>query len=158
MQLVAKSFSQLTTDELFEIYRLRVAVFVVEQNCAYQEVDLTDKLSYHLWLESENAIKAYLRVIPAGVVRKEVSLGRVIAVERNQGLGTEIVKHGIAFAKEQLGAEEIVIEAQTYVRSLYEKLGFKAESEEFLEDGIPHVRMRLVLQKLKKGTDKLLST
>lgn len=75
MQLVAKSFSQLTTDELFEIYWLRVAVFVVEQNCAYQEVDLTDKLSYHLWLESENAIKAYLRVIPAGVVRKEVSLG-----------------------------------------------------------------------------------
>ena len=126
MQLVAKSFSQLTTDELFEIYRVRVAVFVVEQNCAYQEVDLTDKLSYHLWLESENAI----------------------AVERHQGLGTEIVKHGIAFAKEQLGAEEIVIEAQTYVRSLYEKLGFKAESEEFLEDGIPHVRMRLVLQKL----------
>ena len=118
MQLVAKSFSQLTTDELFEIYRVRVAVFVVEQNCAYQEVDLTDKLSYHLWLESENAIKAYLRVIPAGVVRKEVSLGRVIAVERHQGLGTEIVKHGIAFAKEQLGAEEIVIEAQTYVRSL----------------------------------------
>lgn len=148
MQLVAKSFSQLTTDELLEIYRVRVAVFVVEQNCAYQEVDLTDKLSYHLWLESENAIKAYLRVIPAGVVRKEVSLGRVIAVERHQGLGTEIVKHGIAFAKEQLGAEEIVIEAQTYVRSLYEKLGFKAESEEFLEDGIPHVRMRLVLQKL----------
>lgn len=148
MQLVAKSFSQLTTDELFEIYWLRVAVFVVEQNCAYQEVDLTDKLSYHLWLESENAIKAYLRVIPAGVVRKEVSLGRVIAVDRHQGLGTEIVKKGIAFAKEQLGAEEIVIEAQTYVRSLYEKLGFKAESEEFLEDGIPHVRMRLVLQKL----------
>lgn len=148
MQLVAKSFSQLTTDELFEIYRVRVAVFVVEQNCAYQEVDLTDKLSYHLWLESENAIKAYLRVIPAGVVRKEVSLGRVIAVERHQGLGTEIVKYGIALAKEQLGAEEIVIEAQTYVRSLYEKLGFKAESEEFLEDGIPHVRMRLVLQKL----------
>ena len=158
MQLVAKSFSQLTTDELFEIYRLRVAVFVVEQNCAYQEVDLTDKLSYHLWLENENAIKAYLRVIPAGVVRKEVSLGRVIAVDRHQGLGTEIVKKGIAFAKEQLGAEEIVIEAQTYVRSLYEKLGFKAESEEFLEDGIPHVRMRLVLQKLKKGTDKLVLT
>ena len=146
MQPVAKSFSQLTTDELFEIYRLRVAVFVVEQNCAYQEVDLTDKLSYHLWLESENAIKAYLRVIPAGVVRKEVSLGRVIAVERHQGLGTEIVKYGIAFAKEQLGAGEIVIEAQTYVRSFYAKLGFKAESEEFLEDGIPHVRMRLILK------------
>ena len=131
MQLVAKSFSQLTTDELFEIYRVRVAVFVVEQNCAYQEVDLTDKLSYHLWLESENAIKAYLRVIPAGVVRKEVSLGRVIGVE-----------------KEKMGEEEVVIEAQTYVRSLNEKLGFKAESEEFLEDEIPHVSMRLVLQKL----------
>ena len=102
---------------------------------------------YHLWLESENAIKAYLRVIPAGVVRKEVSLGRVIAVDRHQGLGTKIVEHAIAFAKEQLGAGEIVIEAQTYVRGLYEKLGFRAESEEFLEDGIPHVRMRLLLKK-----------
>ena len=79
--------------------------------------------------------------------RHEVSLGRVIAVKRHQGLGTKIVEHAIAFAKEHLGAGEIVIEAQTYVRGLYEKLGFRAESEEFLEDGIPHVRMRLLLKK-----------
>lgn len=99
MNFIVKRFSELSTEELFKIYRLRVAVFVVEQQCAYQE------------------------------------------------LGTKIVEHAIAFAKEQLGAGEIVIEAQTYVRGLYEKLGFRAESEEFLEDGIPHVRMRLLLKK-----------
>ena len=100
-----------------------------------------------LSLQEGETILAYLRVIPAGVLRHEVSLGRVIAVKRHQGLGTKIVEHAIAFAKEQLGAGEIVIEAQTYVRGLYEKLGFRAESEEFLEDGIPHVRMRLLLKK-----------
>lgn len=145
MNVIVKHFSELSTEELFRIYKLRVAVFVVEQQCAYQEVDEADKVSYHIWFQKGETILAYLRVIPAGVLRHEVSLGRVIAVERRQGLGTEIVKHGIAFAKEQLGAKEIVIEAQTYVQGLYEKLGFRAESEEFLEDAIPHVRMRLLL-------------
>ena len=156
MNFIVKHFSELSTEELFKIYRLRVAVFVVEQQCAYQEVDEADKVSYHLWLQEGETILAYLRVIPAGVLRHEVSLGRVIAVKRHQGLGTKIVEHAIAFAKEQLGAGEIVIEAQTYVRGLYEKLGFRAESEEFLEDGIPHVRMRLLLKKtalLKQSVD-----
>lgn len=143
MQFFAKHFSELTTRELFEIYKLRVAVFVVEQKCAYQEVDDIDSQAYHLWFEDDEGIEAYLRLIPAGVARQEVSLGRVIAVKRRCGLGTKIVAQGIRIAQEKLHAKEIVIEAQTYVRKMYESLGFVAESEEFLEDGIPHVRMRL---------------
>lgn len=145
MKLVVKHFSELTTRELFEIYKVRVAVFVVEQKCAYQEVDDMDREAYHLWFEDDDGIEAYLRLMPAGVARAEVSLGRVIAVKRRSGLGTKIVAEGIRFAKEKLGASEIVIEAQTYVKKMYESLGFRAESEEFLEDGIPHIRMRLKL-------------
>ena len=131
--------------ELFEIYKVRVAVFVVEQKCAYQEVDDMDREAYHFWLEDDDGIEAYLRLMPAGVARAEVSLGRVIAVKRRCGLGSKIVAEGIRFAKEKLEASEIVIEAQTYVRKMYESLGFRAESEEFLEDGIPNIRMRLKL-------------
>ena len=145
MQFFAKHFSELTTRELFEIYKLRVAVFVVEQKCAYQEVDDIDSQAYHLWFEDDEGIQAYLRLIPAGVARQEVSLGRVIAVKRRCGLGTKIVAQGIRIAQEKLQAKEIVIDAQTYVRKMYESLGFVAESEEFLEDGIPHIRMRLKL-------------
>ena len=145
MQFFAKHFSELTTRELFEIYKLRVAVFVVEQKCAYQEVDDIDSQAYHLWFEDDEGIQAYLRLIPAGVARQEVSLGRVIAVKRRCGLGTKIVAQGIRIAQEKLQAKEIVIEAQTYVRKMYESLGFVAESEEFLEDGIPHIRMCLNL-------------
>ena len=145
MKFVVKHFSELTTRELFEIYKVRVAVFVVEQKCAYQEVDDMDREAYHLWFEDDDGIEAYLRLMPAGVARAEVSLGRVIAVKRRSGLGTKIVAEGIRFAKEKLGASEIVIEAQTYVKKMYESLGFRAESEEFLEDGIPHIRMRLKL-------------
>ena len=145
MKLVVKHFSELTTRELFEIYKVRVAVFVVEQKCAYQEVDDMDREAYHFWLEDDDGIEAYLRLMPAGVARAEVSLGRVIAVKRRCGLGSKIVAEGIRFAKEKLEASEIVIEAQTYVRKMYESLGFRAESEEFLEDGIPNIRMRLKL-------------
>ncbi len=145
MRLLIKQFSELTTEELFAIYKLRVSVFVVEQKCAYQEVDEADKAAYHIWLEDDNGIEAYLRLMPEGVVRPETSLGRVIAVKRRCGMGSRIVSEGIRFAKEKLAVKEIVIEAQTYVKKLYESLGFKAESDEFLEDGIPHVRMRLKL-------------
>ena len=127
MQFFAKHFSELTTRELFEIYKLRVAVFVVEQKCAYQEVDDIDSQAYHLWFEDDEGIQAYLRLIPAGVARQEVSLGRVIAVKRRCGLGTKIVAQGIRIAQEKLQAKEIVIEAQTYVRKMYESLGFVAE-------------------------------
>ncbi len=141
MELTGKHFSELTTEELFDIYKLRVSVFVVEQNCPYQEVDSADKTAYHIWLKEDGELLAYLRVLPRGVVREEVSLGRVIAVRRRCGLGSRILAAGIRTAVERFGADCIVIEAQTYAQGLYEKAGFVQTSEEFLEDGIPHIQM-----------------
>lgn len=141
MELICKHFTQLTRDELFAIYRLRVAVFIVEQQCAYPEVDDADQVAYHLWLQDGDGIQAYLRVLPPGTTFDTASIGRVIAVKRRQGLGSRIVAEGIRTARERFGARTITIEAQTYARGLYERAGFVQDSEEFLEDGIPHIRM-----------------
>ena len=141
MELVVKPFAQLSTDELFAIYKLRVAVFIVEQQCAYPEVDDFDRLAYHIFLRDGEGIQAYLRLLPSHTTFDTVSIGRVIAVKRRCGLGGRIVAEGIRAAREIFGAKRITIEAQTYARGLYEKAGFVQSSEEFLEDGIPHIRM-----------------
>ena len=145
MELAVKHFSERSAEELFEIYRLRVSVFVVEQKCPYQEVDDADRVAYHIWLKDEDGIEAYARVLPQGVTFQTASLGRVIAVKRRCGLGSKIVETAIDVAKTKLCAEKITIEAQDYARSLYEKHGFSQTSEEFLEDGIPHIQMQLIL-------------
>lgn len=146
MELVIKRFEELTTEELYEIFRLRVAVFVVEQQCVYQEVDGKDRRAYHVFLREDGEILAYLRVLEAGVSFDEVSIGRVIAVRRRCGLGSRILAAGIEVAKSKLNAKAIRIEAQTYARGLYEKLGFVQTSEEFLDDGIPHIEMLLEIE------------
>ena len=92
MELVVKHFSELTAEELFEIYKLRVSVFVVEQKCPYQEVDEADRAAYHLWLKDEDGIESYARVLPQGVTFPTVAIGRVIAVKRRCGLGSKIVE------------------------------------------------------------------
>ena len=145
MQLIIKHFSELSAQELFEICKLRVAVFVVEQKCPYQELDDADKSAYHVRLEDETGILAYCRVLPKGATFPEVSVGRVIAVRRRCGLGSRILSEGIKAAKERFGAECIVIGAQVYARGLYEKAGFVQSSPEYLEDGIPHIEMTLKL-------------
>lgn len=145
MELTVKHFSELSAEELFEIYKLRVSVFIVEQRCPYQDVDDADRTAYHLWLRDENGIAAYARLLPPGAAFPTAAIGRVIAVRRRCGLGTRIVDAAINAAREKLSADVITIEAQVYARSLYEKAGFVQTSEEFLEDGIPHVQMQLRL-------------
>ena len=145
MELIVKHFSGLSAEELFEIYKLRVSVFIVEQSCPYQDIDDADKSAYHVWLRDEDGIEAYARVLPAGVAFPTAAIGRVIAVKRRCGLGTKIVAAAIETARDKLGADRITIEAQSYARGLYEKAGFKQTSEEFLEDGIPHIQMQLEL-------------
>ena len=138
MELICKHFSELTASELYEIYRLRVSVFVVEQNCAYQDVDEADRTAWHIWLQDEGGIAAYARVLAPGTVFPDVSIGRVTAVRR-------IVLAAIGAAKKHFGARRITIEAQSYVKTLYTALGFTQTGPEFLEDGIPHVPMQLQL-------------
>ena len=141
MKLFVKTYRELTRDELYAILELRVSVFVVEQNCAYQDLDGCDPEALHVWLEDEEGIAAYLRILDRGVKSEYVTIGRVIAKRRRCGLGTKILQEGIRAAQERYHADAIYVEAQTYARGLYEKQGFRQISEEFLEDGIPHVRM-----------------
>lgn len=145
METVIKRFAELTTDELYDILRLRAEVFVVEQNCVYQDLDGRDQAAVHVWVRGETGILAYLRVMDRGVTQEYTAIGRVIAVRRRQGLGTRALREGIRVAREHFGADRIYLEAQVYARSLYEKQGFRQVSEEFLEDGIPHIGMLLTL-------------
>ena len=141
MYLQVKHFHELTTDELYAILKLRVDVFVVEQSCPYGELDGLDQKALHIWLRDEEGIEAYVRVLDKGVKSEHAAIGRVIAVKRRMGLGTRIVQAGLNAARAYYGADSVYIEAQTYARGLYEKLGFRQISGEFTEDGIPHIRM-----------------
>lgn len=141
MELCAKRFEELTNSELYEILKLRVNTFVVEQNCPYPELDDKDQAALHVFLRNEEGIQAYLRIMGRGVSSEYVSIGRVVAVRRRCGLGSRILEEGMKLAKDCFEADRIYLEAQTYVRSLYEKHGFRQISEEFLEDGIPHIKM-----------------
>jgi ElaA protein len=141
MELSAKRFDELTNSELYDILKLRVNTFVVEQNCPYPELDDKDQDALHVFLRDEEGIQAYLRIMGRGVSSEYVSIGRVVAVKRRCGFGSRVLEEGIRLAKERFGAEKIYLEAQTYARTLYEKHGFRQISEEFLEDGIPHIKM-----------------
>ena len=140
-QLHKKSFSQLTIDELYELLRVRSEVFVVEQNCVYQDLDGDDQQSIHLWLTVEGKVVALARVCPAGTHMKEISIGRVITTERGKGFGRQIMLDAIDAAIEHFNAERIDIEAQEYAKGFYERVGFKQSSDAFMLDGIPHVKM-----------------
>lgn len=136
-----KAFQELTLDELYEILRIRSEVFVVEQNCVYQDLDYDDQQAIHLWLSENDKVVALCRVCPAGTHMREVSVGRVITTERGKGYGKRIMTEGIKAAKEYFSATVIDIEAQEYARGFYEQVGFRQSSEPFMLDGIPHIRM-----------------
>jgi len=115
-----KSFQQLTTDELYGLLRVRSEVFVVEQNCVYQDLDGDDQRAIHLWLTKEDKIVALARVCPAGTHMTEISIGRVISTERGKGYGKQIMLHAIDTAVKHYDAKRIDIEAQEYARGFYE--------------------------------------
>ena len=146
MKLFIKHFDELSNRELLDIIKLRISVFVVEQKCAYQEVDEYDDKAIHLYLKDNDEIVAYARVLPKGCTYDEVSIGRVISIRRKIGLGTRIVKEAIEIARKEFDASSIKIGAQVYVKKMYEDCGFVGISDEYLEDGIPHEDMLLTLK------------
>ncbi len=146
LQLIIKHYDELTADELHDILQIRAAVFVVEQNCAYQDIDGNDKVSYHLWLRDADGIKTYLRVLPQHTIFDDASVGRVVCIQRRQGLATRLINEGIRIAKERFNADKITIAAQLYARSLYEKIGFVQTSDIFMEDDIEHIKMTLEIK------------
>lgn len=143
MKVKIKSFDELTKRELYEILRLRVDIFVVEQECPYPEIDGKDYEALHVYLENKGEIQAYARVYEE---EGEVHIGRVISKERRKGYATLILKEAIRVAEENYQARKIVIEAQAYAKSLYAKVGFVEDSEIYLLDGIEHVKMVLEIK------------
>lgn len=140
-----KTFDELSKEELYEILKLRVNVFVVEQNCPYEEIDSKDLGSYHLFCMDRGEIIAYLRILKKGVSFDEISIGRVV-INRNfrkLGLGREMLNKALLFINKELNENTIKISAQYYLIKFYESLGFNSISEVYLEDGIPHINMIL---------------
>lgn len=143
-----KTFPELTTQELFQIYKLRVAVFVVEQKCYYQEVDDDDLIAYHLMFkDSQNELTAYARIIPeknATIAR----IGRVVVNpnHRGGGLGRELVQVALDRIPSLMPhTAKIVLAGQEYLNEFYKSFGFKNVSDVYLEDGIPHIDMEMPL-------------
>ncbi len=146
MNWVYKSYDELTKNELHDILKARVDVFVVEQNCPYPEVDGDDPQADHFWLEDENGqLLAYCRLFSPGVKYEEPSIGRILVVKdvRGKGYATELMTRAISILKDQHGENAIKIQAQEYLLDFYGSFGFRGVSESYLEDGIPHVDMVL---------------
>ena len=148
-------FSELTTHQLYELMRLRVDVFVVEQNCPYPELDGHDTLpgTQHLLGYRDNVLVAYARLLPAGTTYDNVSIGRVgtLKTERREGMGHKLLRQAIAYCCEQWPGCVIEIGAQEYLKDFYRSYGFVQTSEMYLEDGIPHVDMVYSLPHTLRG-------
>ena len=138
-----KTFSELTTTELYSILNLRSEVFVVEQDCVYQDVDFKDQKALHIFGFKDDKIVAYTRIFKPGDYFDNASIGRVVVAkkERKFGYGHQIMKASILAIKEHFNEDLITISAQKYLKKFYESHQFKQIGEEYLEDGIPHIRM-----------------
>lgn len=148
MNWINCTFSALSNVQVYEILKLRSAVFVVEQDCVYQDVDDLDlhPETQHLAAYDEGIIVAYLRILGAGVSYDDVSIGRVITadVARGKGIGHELLKRGLQVAEVNWPNQDYYLSAQAHLQSYYARQGFTAVTNEYLEDGIPHIGMRRV--------------
>lgn len=146
MEWMLKKFNDFSVTELYNVLKLRANVFVVEQECAYPELDDKDQTAIHLLAREDDAtLIAYLRILPRGLTFDEVSIGRVVVTKnsRGKGIARELVQRAIAFIQEEWQEKQIKIEAEYYLREFYESLGFQRVSDPYLEDGIKHIEMLL---------------
>ena len=140
MEWFLKKFNQLSLNELYGIIQLRLEVFVVEQDCAYQDLDDKDQVSYHLFLMDRDEIVAVLRILPENVSYDEMAIGRVIVKKPylGQKIAKTMMKKAMEFIINDLGKTKIRLSGQAYLTDFYNNLGFKKVSDEYLEDGIKH--------------------
>ena len=140
-----KTFDELSTQELYQILRLRSEVFVVEQNCVYQDIDSKDQKAMHLFGIVEGEIIAYSRLFKPGDYFEFSSIGRVVVAEkhRDKNFGHELIDQSILEINRRFNVQNITISAQLYLKKFYESHGFVATSEMYLEDDIPHIEMKI---------------
>ena len=143
MNIKIRYFDELNTTELYEILKLRQAVFVVEQNCPYHDIDEYDPVSVHLMMIEGDELIGYARITEKGTRYPEVSIGRFLVKKdfRKDGYGDKLFTRAIDFIKDDMKEDTIKIQAQTYMKNYYVKKGFKEISEAYLEDDIEHVDM-----------------
>lgn len=143
MTFTIKSYQELTKDELYKILQLRSEVFVVEQSCIYQDIDDKDQKVLHVFGKVNNIIIAYTRIFKPGDYFKNACIGRVVVAknERSSGYGYDLMEASIKAVKKHFNTSKITISAQAYLKKFYKSLGFTQVGEEYLEDGIPHIRM-----------------
>ena len=139
-----KSFNELSLEEFHDIIALRIQIFVIEQDCPYQELDGKDKIAFHLFFKNtSNEVIAATRILPKGAAYEEVSIGRVVVHEssRGTGLGNQLMADSMQFVKEKFGEVAVRLSAQKHLEKYYGNHGFTSTGKEYLEDGIPHVEM-----------------
>ena len=147
MKTFIKNFQDLSNTEIYQILRLRSEVFVVEQECIYQDIDNKDKKAVHIFLKEKNEIIAYSRVFKEKEYFENPSIGRVVVVNKRRmyGVGKKIMNISINYIKQNIKAKSIEISAQKYLKKFYSNLGFVQQGDEYLEDNIPHLRLFLVI-------------
>ena len=138
-----KSFEEISTEELYQIIKARVDVFVVEQNCPYPDLDGYDQKAIHLWAEKNNCVLAYCRIFDKNIKYKETSIGRVLTTEEGRGklLGKQLIQYALETIKNRYNTEEVRISAQDYLLKFYSSFGFEDTGKKYLEDNIPHTEM-----------------
>lgn len=143
-------FDELTARKLYEVLKLRVDVFVVEQNCPYPELDDLDQQSIHLLYSENDEVLAYARLVPADVKYDLPSIGRVIVRKdaRGRGLAKELLERSIDCILTEWKAPSIQLQGQVYLQEFYQSFGFVPVSDSYDEDGIPHVDMKLTQFKM----------
>lgn len=143
MEIIVKTFHELTIYELHELLQLRSEVFVVEQDCVYQDIDGKDPKALHIILKKSDRIVAYTRCFAPGIYFDEAAIGRVVVAvnERKHGYGHDIMEASVNAIKTRYNTNSIKLSAQTYLIQFYESHGFIVQGETYLEDGIPHIQM-----------------
>jgi len=143
MIFIIKRFNELSTQELYTVLQLRAEVFVVEQDCVYQDLDNKDLDAYHVLGVLDTKIVAYARIFKPGDYFLESSIGRIVVKKefRKFQYGYQLVQNSILFIENNLQQNTILISAQSYLTKFYNSLGFTQVGEEYLEDGIPHIKM-----------------
>ncbi|MBD79943.1 MAG: GNAT family N-acetyltransferase [Crocinitomicaceae bacterium] len=145
MTFEIKHWDELSKDELYDIIQLRIEVFVIEQDCPYQECDGTDRVAFHLLIQQNEELIGTARIIPKEGDR--VALGRIVIKKKNrmEGIGKRLMKSCLEYTREVLHAKRVTMSAQTYLIKFYSEFGFETRGEEYLEDDLPHIAMELTL-------------
>ena len=141
MNITVKKFNELTTDELYEILKSRAEVFLLEQNIVCQDLDDVDYECYHFFIKDKNRVTAYLRAYFFDEDKTTVKIGRVLTLDHGKGTGRILMEKALDEIKNKIGCEKVFVNAQKQAEGFYMKCGFMSVSEEFMEEGIPHIRM-----------------